>query len=337
MSEEDTSASPAGESGPSLTESAAAALLQEWKDEPEEKEPKIDSSRARANEADAETGDTVSDDAEPAELEAEAEDDADPDAEPVSDDNWVHGNAKTRLRDGTEISVGELKKLADEAKEFKRRESEFTAKQQEHQARAAQIAQQEQIFATTIQQAITALQSSLPPEPDPALRDSDPIDYILKKDQRTAAVAEIQRLQTAQEYAAQQSRAEQAQQFQQHLKSQQARLYESAPELADEGKRREFYSDMVSYGKKYGFSENEINNIHDHRVMLMVKDAVAYRKLQAAKPKAMEKGKAAAPVAKPQPRATSNERISQKHKGLFEKARKTRSIDDVGALLAELE
>ncbi len=336
MSEEDTSASPAGESG-SLTESAAAALLQDWKDEPEEKAPKVDSSRAKANEADTDTADTVSDDAEPAESEEYSEEDAGPDAEPVSEDNWVHGNAKTRLRDGTEISVGELKKLADEAKEFKRRESEFTAQQREFQTRAAQNAQQEQIFATTIQQAIAALQQTLPPEPDAALRETDPIDYFLKKDQREAKVAEIQRLQAAQNYAAQQSRAEHAQQFQQHLRNEQTRLYEAAPELKTDEKRREFYSDMVSHGKKYGFSEEEINNIHDHRVMLMVRDAVAYRKLQAAKPKAMEKGKAAAPVAKPGARPTSNERVSQKHKGLFERARKTRSIDDVGALLAELE
>lgn len=329
MSEDTPTAAPAGDGG-ALTESAAAALLQDWKDEPEEKSPTV--ATAAEDTADA------AEDAEPAESDGqEAEDDAGPDAETTSEDSWVHGNAKTRLRDGTEISVGELKKLADEAKEFKRRESEFAAQQREFQTKAAQTAQQEQIFATTIQQAITALQTTLPPEPDPALRETDPIDYFLKKDQRESKIAEIQRLQAAQEYTAQQSRAEQAEHFQRHLQGEQARLYESAPELKDEGKRREFYSDMVSFGKKLGFSEKEINNIHDHRVMLMIRKAVAYDKLQASKPKAMEKGKAAAPVAKPQPRATSNERISQKHKGLFEKARKTRSIDDVGALLAELE
>jgi hypothetical protein len=345
MAEEDTAAAPAGESGP-LTESAAASLLAEWKDEPEEKSPKVDSSRASANAADdtpAEAeGEAEAEPAESTETDTESEDGADPEADSDSEDGWVHGNARTRLRDGTAVTVGELKKLADEAKEFKRNQAEYAAQQQreqrEVQAKVAQIAQQEHFFATTLQQAIGALQQQLPPEPDQALRETDPIDYFLKKDQREAKIAEIRNLQMAQEHATQQSRAEQAHQFSNHLQSEQSRLLEKAPELKDEGKRREFYSDLVSYGKKYyDFAENEINSIHDSRVMRMAKDAIAYRKLQANKPRVMEKGKAATPVAKPGVRTSSNERVSTKHKGLFEQARKTRSIDDVGKLLAELE
>ena len=136
---------------------------------------------------------------------------------------------------------------------------------------------------------------------------------------------------------AQQAQAQQVHNFQSRLKKEQVNLYERAPELVDEGKRREFYNDMISSGKNYGFSEDEMNNVHDHRVMLLVKDALAYRKLQSEKPRAMEKARGAFPVRKPEARVSSNERVSQKHKGLFERARKTRSIDDVGALLSELE
>jgi len=338
MAEEDTAAAPAGDVGP-LTESAAADLLENWSDEPEE---------PKASKAESEAADDVSasaeDDAEPAESTdtSESEGEAEPDADSDSEDSWVHGNARTRLRDGTAVTVGELKKLADEAKEFKRREFEYSAQQQrerqEIQAKAAQIAQQEHFFTTTIQQAIGALQQQLPPEPDAALRENDPIDYFLKKDQREAKIAEIRNLQAAQEHAAQQSQAQRAEQFSNHLQAEQVRLLERAPDLKDEGKRREFYSDLVTYGKKYyDFAENEINTIHDSRVMRMAKDAIAYRKLQANKPKAMEKSKAATPVSKPGVRTSSNERISAKHKGLFERAQKTKSIDDVGALLAELE
>jgi len=332
MTEEtNDSGSPAGETGP-LTESAAAALLQDWRDEPEEQAPKVDSARVRANEAEEAVERTE------AELSGSDADEADGEAE-TADDSFVHGNARTRLRDGTEVTVGELKKLADEAKEFKRRESEFAAQQRQIEARAAQTAQQEQLFANTITQAIAALQHALPPEPDPALRESDPIEYFLRKDQREAKLAELQRLDAARNYAAHQARAEQAQHFQSRLKNEQSQLYERAPDLVDEGKRREFYTNMISTGKAYGFSEEEMNNVHDHRVMLLVKDAIAYRNLQAGKPKAMEKAKSArgVPVSTPAARASSNERVAVKHKNLFDRARKTRSIDDVGALLAELE
>jgi hypothetical protein len=341
MAEEDTAAAPAGESGP-LTESAAASLLAEWKDEPEEKSPKVDSSRANANAAD-DTPAEAEEEAEPAEsTETDSEDGADPEADSDSEDSWVHGNARTRLRDGTAVTVGELKKLADEAKEFKRNQAEYTAQQQraqqEVQAKAAQIAQQEHFFATTLQQAMAALQQQLPPEPDSALRETDPIDYFLKKDQRDQKITEIRNLQAAHEHAAQQSRAEQAQHFDRHLQQAQVQLYEKMPQLKNEGKRQEFYGELVSKGKEYyGFAKNEIDTIHDPRVMMMANDALAYRRLQANKPRVMEKGKAATPVAKPGVRTSSNERVSSKHKGLFEQARKTRSIDDVGKLLAELE
>lgn len=335
MTEETQDAgSPAGETGP-LTESAAAALLQDWRDEPEEQAPKVDSARVRANDAEEAVERT--------EAELSGSDDAESDdeateAETTGDESFVHGNARTRLRDGTEVTVGELKKLADEAKEFKRQSSQFAAEKQQIQAAAAQNAQQQQLFSSTISQAIAALQHALPPEPDPSLRETDPIDYFLKKDQRDSKLNELNRLEAARNHAAHQARAEQAQHFQVRLKNEQAQLYERAPDLVDEGKRREFYSDMISTGKNYGFSEDEMNNVHDHRVMMLVKDAIAYRKLQAAKPKAMEKVKSArTPVSTPAARASSNERVATKHKNLFDRARRTRSVDDVGALLAELE
>jgi hypothetical protein len=335
MTEETNTAPAAAESGP-LTESAAAALLAEYGDEPEQQAPTVDTARTRSNEAEEAAARAEAELSGTAESEAPAEEEA-PEAEETSVEDWVHGNAKTRLRDGSEITVGELKKLADEAKEFKRRDSEFAAIQRDVQAKAAQVAQQEQLFAATIQQAIAALQHTLPPEPDPKLRETDPIDYFLKKDQRDSKMAELHRLQSAQQYAAAQAQAQQAQQFQTVLKNEQTKLYEQAPDLADEGKRRTFYGDLISAGKHYGFSDDEMNSIHDHRVMLMAKDAIAYRKLQAAKPKAVEKAKAATPVSKPAARVSSNERVSAQLRAKFERARKTRSIDDFGALLADMD
>lgn len=333
---EDTPTAPAGGSDQPLTESAAATLLQDFNfDEEAPKEekraPQIDSARKQENDTEEAVERLAAD------IDKSGSEDDTTDAEETGDEAFVHGNARTRLRDGTSVSVAELKKSFDEAKEFRRRESEFTANARQVEARAAQTAQQEQLFAATISQAIAALQQAIPPEPDPALLEADPIDYFQKKEKRDSKLAEINRLQAAQNYSAQQSRAEQAQQFQGRLKAEQAQLYERAPELVDETKRREFYADMISIGKTYGFSEEEMNNVHDHKVMLMVKDAIAYRKLQADKPKAMEKAKNAVPVQKPSARVTSNERSSQKLKSTFERARKTRSIDDVGAVLAEFD
>jgi hypothetical protein len=335
---EETSQPSEEVTGP-LTESAAAELLQNWNDEPEQQQPQLDSSRVQANAAEEAAEKAAAElapqEAEPETETAEVDDEGDTDA--PSEGDYVHGNARTRLRDGTAVTVGELKKLADEAREFKRRESEFEAQRQEFQNRSAQIAQHEQLFAQTINQAIAALHATLPPEPDATLRESDPIAYFLQKDAYDSKVGEIARLNQAQQAMAGQAAAEQADQFQKYIKQEQARLFEKVPELRNEAKRREFYGDMLSHAKYYDFSEQEINNVHDSRTMRLIKDAIAYRKLQAAKPKVAEKTQNARPVVRPGERVAPTTAVAQKHKALFERARKTRSIDDVGALLAELE
>lgn len=336
MTEETDQAPAAAETGP-LTESAAADLLQDWRDEEEDK-PQVGSSRVHDNAAESAS--------EEAEADPEQDEAAAPDAEEAeegdteadeSDDSYAHGNVMTRLRDGTRISVGELKKAFDKAREFERQEADFTARKQEVEAKTAQISQQEQIFASTIKQAIAALQHTLPPEPDPSLRRDDPIAYFLAKDERDTKLHDIARLQQAQSAQAQEAQTKQVEQFQQYLKTEQTKLFERVPELRDDTKRRDFYNDLLSTGKAYGFSDQEINDVGDHRFMLLVKDAAAFRKLQAAKPKAVEKGKAARPVARPDARAPAGERTSTKHKALFDRARKTRSVDDFGALLAEFD
>src|SRR5688572_7733995 len=67
-------------------------------------------------------------DAAPAEaVEAEApEPDAEPDAEVI-----LHGNQKTRLRDGSVVAVADLKKAYDEAKEYRAKQSEFDSQRKE--------------------------------------------------------------------------------------------------------------------------------------------------------------------------------------------------------------
>lgn len=340
MTEDTDQPSAAAETG-TLTESAAADLLSTWRDEEEDK-PQVSSARVHDNAAERAV---ESAEADPEQEEAAAPDATDEESEAAEgdteaeegDDSYVHGNARTRLRDGTEVTIGELKKAFDKAREFERQEADFNAKRQEVDARAAQTSQQEQLFASTIQQAIAALQHTLPEEPDPRLRSEDPIAYFLQKDARETKLHDIARLQQAQQAQAQETQAKQVEQFQQQLKQEQTKLFERLPELRDETKRRDFYNDLMSSGKMYGFSDEEVNGIHDHRVMLAMRDAVAYRKLQAAKPKAVEKGKTARPVSRPDVRSPASDRASTKHKTLFERAKKTRSIDDMGALLAELD
>jgi hypothetical protein len=92
-------------------------------------------------------------------------------------------------------------------------------------------------------------------------------------------------LQAAQaEHAAvlEQQRAEDARRFNGYLGEERKHLLEKMPELGDPKKAKAIQAESTAYLKEIGFSDQEIGTVVDHRLALVVRDAVAWRKSQAA-------------------------------------------------------
>ena len=66
---------------------------------------------------------------------------------------------------------------------------------------------------------------------------------------------------------------------------QRGKLLEAVPEWKDPEKLSAGLRDLTAEARKIGFSDQELSSVVDHRLLLVLRDAVAYRKLQAAKPK----------------------------------------------------
>jgi hypothetical protein len=264
----------------------------------------------------------------------EAEATPEPDDEP--DEEILHGNHKTRLRDGTVVAIADLKKAYDEAKEYRAKQSDYEAKAKEFETQKAAITQQEQFFTQTLQHAKTVLEASMPPEPDEALREADPIEYFLRKDARDRKILEWRRLDHAQKVQAQKAEAERTE----HVRTQVARemelLKDAIPELKTEEGFKAFKDDVLTYApREYGFTPQELAELSDHRALRVIKDAIAYRKLQSNKAKVAEKVKHAPPVTVTPPgrRTGNDEARAAKVKSGFEKLRSTGSFDDALSIL----
>jgi hypothetical protein len=275
--------------------------------------------------------------------ETEAEETPDTDPEDLED---VHGNKWTRLRDGTRVRVGDLKKSFDEAREFRAKQAEFDAKRQEFEAKQAQIASQEQHFTQAIAQAKAVLQSNFPPRPDEKLLEQgNTFEYMEQKLRYDAAVQKWQQLDHAQKKAAHEAEQKQQEQAKQQLQREFDLLKDKLPEARSEETFKAFRSDLLEHAPKaYGFSAEDLSVISDHRAFLVLKDAIAYRKLQAEKSKAMEKAKAAPPVQAPQAqparRVSPAERQAVNVSEAFAKARASggfASVDDALALLNQMQ
>ena len=79
-------------------------------------------------------------------------------------------------------------------------------------------------------------------------------------------------------------KAEQQKQFQQVVSDQQKILVNKLPEFADAEKATKLKTDMRSYLQSYGFRDQEIGQIYDHRIVMLVNDAMKYRSMQKLKP-----------------------------------------------------
>ena len=79
-------------------------------------------------------------------------------------------------------------------------------------------------------------------------------------------------------------KAEQQRQIQQVVFDQQRILANKLPEFADREKSKELKKNMQSYLQSYGFKDQEIGQIYDHRIVMLVNDAMKYRSMQKLKP-----------------------------------------------------
>ena len=76
-------------------------------------------------------------------------------------------------------------------------------------------------------------------------------------------------------------------------------LQAKVPEWSDKARRDKDKAEMIEVLKDFGITKEEFESIVDHRQLLVVRDAVAWRKLQKSKPALLNKVKAAPKLLKP--------------------------------------
>jgi chemotaxis protein histidine kinase CheA len=331
--------------------SAAAQVLAGLDDTPEQAEAAPESAAQETIDENLTPSEDAAEDAAPIEEaedaapdesaeDAEPADDAEPEAEP-EEDQYVHGNARTRLSDGTVTTVGELKKLAAEAKEYRAKMPNIAAAEQQLQARQAQIAQQEQFVQTVLPQAVQILKAYIPPPPDPELLNPNSAKYdtFLHYEQQARhayAIAELQQLQGAQEAHAahQRQQADQAAEAARRERVVEGGriLREKIPDIADPEKAKAIYEGFVSTAERFGYTAADVDGVDDPRLLHMVHElsvgdkalrakAAAYDKLMAQQKKAQPKVQSAPPVQKPGVRASVGQAGDRQLDGKFQKWR----------------
>jgi len=213
-----------------------------------------------------------------ADEDTEVEDDASEDDDPEFEIETPKGAQRVKL---SELRAGYM------------RQSDYTRKTMEV---AEQRRQAERVEAETSQlkqQLSEALQTwAVPTEQEP-----DWAELAQKLDPREFNSRRVQweQRQQRKEQARQQWQQMQAHEMAQIKAREQAALLDVFPEWREPAKFYEAARKLAAGAEAYGIASEEVGNIADHRLVRVLRDAVAYRELMAKQPAAAKK------VAKPQP------------------------------------
>ncbi len=278
-----------------------------------------------------------------AEADAEASDEVEPDEGDESDTDSQadedEPEPKYRLADGTEVTrdeIEEWRRGSLRQADYTRKTTELADSRKAVEASRAELTQKSETFNQRIDLATELLKANLPQEPDLALLQSDPMEYVQQKaifDQRRE---QLQRLIGAKQQHEAEIGQQRAAERQQYLTQEMERLGHAWPEFADPEKRKAVSTDLVNGLQTYGFTPQELGDVADHRMLLVARDAIAYRKLMAKKPKADAKAKDAPPVQKPGRRPGPQEAEGRPRKERMERLRKSGSIQDGADVLEDI-
>lgn len=123
-----------------------------------------------------------------------------------------------------------------------------------------------------------------------------------------------------------------AQELQTQLLSEKEKLLNARPEWRDETKFAQERDSMVSYARKMGFSDAELGQLGDHRLMLLLHDAARFAALQAQAPTAVKQVREAPKMVKPGSRTTKAPGESQRAAVIERFNRNPRDLDAQAAV-----
>lgn len=248
------------------------------------------------------------------------------------------------LPDGTEISVHELIRGNLRDADYRHKTMELADERREVAGERDQL---NEIATTTANERIwmaQLLQSHMPKMPDRALAQQNPAMY----NQAMAAYAHAKQNmehswnQLAQNHTAA-FEASQAQ-IERETEQQQAEILagefdamiKDNPEFEDPEKFDAFKQDALAHFQSYGFAPEEIEGVADHRFIKVMRDAIAYQELKAAKPEALKKLKGRPPVMSSKARKSGSSRRSKAVKERISKATHMGDAQSVSDILGTL-
>jgi hypothetical protein len=340
MSEETTTSTPVESGDKSITMSEAASAFEGMLSTPEDSNEQP-TEKEEDTQEEAEIEETEEED-----VEFEAEE-ADDDTEESEDDSEIEDEEVVEEEQTFTVkAAGEEKEVTlDELKKSYQLGSDYTKKTQEVAEQRKVIEQEAKAIIEArkvrddyaqklqaVEQFLTGTNDS--PEDLAAMKENDPIGYAVKVAEMTEKKEQLQQVQSERERLAQEQNAVRSDEMQKFVANEAQKLAESLPEFSDKAKGEQIRNEIRNYGKKVGFTDDELSQVYDSRHVLVLHKAAQWDKLQTSKPDVKKKVAKAPKTLKGG--AKVKQTVTDKQKKQMQRLQQTGSARDAAAIFENL-
>jgi hypothetical protein len=168
------------------------------------------------------------------------------------------------------------------------------------------------------------------------LQREDPNAYAQTYVAYQQRVGELQQIAETIRQESQKQQAARAAQTQGYIEEQKKLLQSRVPEWSDDSRRSKDFQDIAAYVKDYGIGQEELNNLTDHRLALVLRDAWLWNKLQKSKPGVLNKVKQAPRLIKPGTPQSGAQVAKRNLDAVKSRLKQSGSIHDAAALIRQL-
>ena len=185
-----------------------------------------------------------------------------------------------------DVTLDELRNGYSRDADYRQKTEELSHQRKQFQSESEKQRQDYSQKLNELNQRLSTAQQDLNAE----INSAD-LDRMYDEDPTEAARVErkLKKKQDALNQSLQQAQAEQKEQFSSFLQDQQRKLVSKMPEFSDPAKASSLKANMKSTLNNYGFNDQEVAQVYDHRIVMLVNDAMKYRSMQNSKPNIAKK------------------------------------------------
>jgi hypothetical protein len=339
MSEE-TMTSDSMESGSDLTISEATSAFEGMLSTPEDSNEQPTEKEKDTQEAEVEETEVEFEAEEETEEVLEAEEKTEDESE-IEDEEVVEEEQTFTVKaagEEKEVTLNELKKSYQLGSDYTKKTQEVAEQRKVINQEAKAIIEARKVrdeYAQRLKSVEEFLVGSNENKEDLAeLKENDPIGYAVKVAEMTEKKEQLQLLQAEQQRIAQQQNSDRSANMQKYVENEAQKLTQSLPEFSDKTKGEQIRNDIRSYGKKVGFTDNELSQVYDSRHVLVLHKAAQWDKLQASKSGVKKKVANAPKMVKGGAKVKQN--VTDRTKKQMQRLQQTGSARDAAAIFENL-